>query len=388
MRKDVDFFREADDISEMHTREGSDISDVIQEMPEDIPEDIPGTVLQNSPENVLEDIAEDVPQHITEGGFHDTREDMPEDIPEDTLDQAEPPGVAGGSVLENDLSTPEGQLNSKIQEIVENENLTTGQKRELLLDIQAQLLGTQGADAAVVDTSEGNGPALTLKRDELTQLKMIYEGVQDTLEVKADDYRDKGYSEKEIAELLAQDERTYLKEDLDTAFPGQDISPDVFNAFGRKNRTANDSDADVQPLSDIDGWLGDINPNFDAFDPESPYCNNCGSCALAVYNRLNGDTDACATAENIGYNDEMNALTGMEQVAMSPEDIESRLLEEGDGAHAIIGIDRAEGPGHWFNAACVDGKVVAIDGQSGEVMDWPPDYGDVVNWEMSVEKED
>ena len=61
-------------------------------------------------------------------------------------------------------------------------------------------------------------------------------------------------------------------------------------------------------------------------------------------------------------------------------------MAQGDGAHAIIGIDRAEGPGHWFNAACIDGKVVAIDGQSGEILDWPPDYGDVVNWEMSVKK--
>ena len=63
---------------------------------------------------------------------------------------------------------------------------------------------------------------------------------------------------------------------------------------------------------------------------------------------------------------------------------ETLYLAQGDGAHAIIGIDRAEGPGHWFNAACIDGKVVAIDGQTGEIRDWPPDYGDVVNWEMSV----
>jgi len=60
------------------------------------------------------------------------------------------------------------------------------------------------------------------------------------------------------------------------------------------------------------------------------------------------------------------------------------VLEAGDGAHAVIGVDREYGPGHWFNAACLEGKVVAIDGQSGEVLDWPPDYGHVVNWEMSV----
>lgn len=145
---------------------------------------------------------------------------------------------------------------------------------------------------------------------------------------------------------------------------------------------------DIKNIDDVSSWINEINPNFDAYDPESPYCNNCGSCALAVHQRLEGSTDSCASAENIGYNDEMNALTGMEQVPMKPEEIESRLLSEGNGAHAIIGIDRAEGPGHWFNAACIDGKVVAIDGQTGEITDWPPDYGDVVNWEMSVKKGD
>lgn len=137
----------------------------------------------------------------------------------------------------------------------------------------------------------------------------------------------------------------------------------------------------------VSDWIGEINPNYDEFDIDSPYSNNCGSCAYAVYQRLEGCDDACATADNIDFSSDMSNLTGMEQVSMSPEEIEARLLEEGDGAHAIIGIDRAEGPGHWFNAACIDGKVVAIDGQTGEITDWPPDYGDVVNWDMSIRRE-
>ena len=144
---------------------------------------------------------------------------------------------------------------------------------------------------------------------------------------------------------------------------------------------------EVQPIENLDGWLKDINPNFDPFDVDSPYSNNCGSCAYAVYQRLEGNPDICATAEIIGYNSEMEALTGMEQVSMSPQEIEERLLEQGTGSHAIIGIDRAEGPGHWFNAANIDGKIVAIDGQDGSITDWPPDYGNVVNWEMSIKKE-
>lgn len=144
---------------------------------------------------------------------------------------------------------------------------------------------------------------------------------------------------------------------------------------------------DISDIQNISDWIGDINPNFDPFDVESPYSSNCGSCAYAVFQRLEGIEDACATEDNIDYNFQMNALTGMEQVSMSPAEIEATLLEAGDGSHAIIGIDRSEGPGHWFNAACIDGKVVAIDGQTGEISDWPPDYGDVVNWEMSVRRD-
>lgn len=144
---------------------------------------------------------------------------------------------------------------------------------------------------------------------------------------------------------------------------------------------------EVRPIDELGTWLEEINPNFDPFDIDSPYCNNCGACAYAVYQRLEGNSNICATAENIGYNDEMEALTGMEQISMSPAEIEARLLEQGDGSHAIIGIDRLIGPGHWFNAANIGGKVVAIDGQTGEINDWPPDYGNVINWEMSVKKE-
>lgn len=143
---------------------------------------------------------------------------------------------------------------------------------------------------------------------------------------------------------------------------------------------------DANDIRSVNEWISEINPNFDPFDVESPYSTNCGSCAYAVYQRLEGIDDACATEDNIDYNFQMNALTGMEQISMSPEDIQRTLLEAGDGAHAIIGIDRSQGPGHWFNAACIDGKVVAIDGQTGTISDWPPDYGDVVNWEMSMRR--
>jgi len=143
---------------------------------------------------------------------------------------------------------------------------------------------------------------------------------------------------------------------------------------------------DVPKAEETQEWLGEVNPNFDPYDWESPYNNNCGSCALVVEQRLDGDADSVATANNIGTIQEMNAITGMEQVAMSPEQIKDYLMAQGPGSHGIVGIDRAEGPGHWFNAYYDGEKVVAIDGQSGEIRGWPPDYGDVVRWDLSIQQ--
>lgn len=103
-------------------------------------------------------------------------------------------------------------------------------------------------------------------------------------------------------------------------------------------------------LEDVSDWINDINPNYDPFDWQSPYSNNCGSCAFAVEQRLDGNTDISATSENIGTIEEMNKITGMEQVAMSPDEIKDYLVSQGPGSHGIVGIDRVSGPGHWFNA--------------------------------------
>lgn len=147
------------------------------------------------------------------------------------------------------------------------------------------------------------------------------------------------------------------------------------------------SATDVPKLDDIHQWINDINPNYDPFDWKSPYSNNCGSCAFAVEQRLNGNNSIVATDENIGTIEEMSKTTGMEQVSMSPDKIKDYLISQGAGSHGIVGIDRDQGPGHWFNAYYDGEKVVAIDGQTGEINDWPPDYGDVTNWDISVRKE-
>jgi hypothetical protein len=206
------------------------------------------------------------------------------------------------------------------------------------------------------------------------------------------DYNAVGQEVAEASEALdvkftQQTDAPYVGEEFhDTITPDD---PSTEDRQGTLDNSAVESDNDSRDnnAENIQEWLGDINPNYDPYDLSSAYDNNCGSCAFAVEQRLDGNTDIAASADNIGTTPEMNDATGMEQMPMEPEEIQNYLISQGPGSHGIVGIDRAEGPGHWFNAYYDGEKVVAIDGQTGETQDWPPDYGDVTNWDISVKKE-
>lgn len=146
---------------------------------------------------------------------------------------------------------------------------------------------------------------------------------------------------------------------------------------------------EVHEISEVENWLGEINPNFDPYDAYDEYENNCGCCAYAVSERLDGKENISAGPDNIGTDEGMEAITGHNILETTPEEIELRLLEQEPGAHAIIGIDRVDGAGHWFNAYCPDGKnVYYVDGQDNTIRDWPPkDLGDISRWVMEI-KED
>lgn len=140
-------------------------------------------------------------------------------------------------------------------------------------------------------------------------------------------------------------------------------------------------------LDVIASWLSDINPGYtgDPFDPRS---SNCGMCAASVFARLEGiDPSAVAGTGTLSV-EQMEALTGRPQIPMTPSEMRDVLIAAGPGSHAVVGIDRTFGAGHWFNAYYDGERVVAIDGQSGEIVDWPPDYGSpgnpVNNWDMGA----
>lgn len=69
-----------------------------------------------------------------------------------------------------------------------------------------------------------------LKRDELELLQTGSRNIQDILDAKTGVYRDSGLSENEIATRLAADKIDLQKEFLYDAFPGQEVSLEVFNA--------------------------------------------------------------------------------------------------------------------------------------------------------------
>ena len=360
-----------------------DMVDVSDDLPEDDFEDDMVDVSDDLPEDDFEDNMVDVSDDLPEDDFEDDMVDVSDDIPEDEVaddmvdvsDDTPENEVADDMVDKPDNVSEDTSFNNSFDDKIpetEMSNIDTTDadgnypNDTSLAFMSDEELGNftdwENAYASEIDNIKNDPTLSDLEKSELLQTSY-----NDFVESNGNNYSDAEIEDGGYAKVLTK-------------------NPDEFNSVDNQNDLLSDATADISPIRDIDNWLGDINPNFDEFDTDSPYCNNCGSCAYAVWKRLEGDNDICASVDNIGYNDEMEALTGMEQVSMSPDEIENNLLAQGDGAHAIIGIDRAEGPGHWFNAACIDGKVVAIDGQSGEILDWPPDYGDVVNWEMSVKK--
>lgn len=87
----------------------------------------------------------------------------------------------------------------------------------------------------------------SMRRDEYELLKSGNRAINQRLEAKADDYRDKNYSESEIKELLPNDKWNYQKEFLEEAFPGQNVSPNVFNGFSENGAKDRIRDVEVSP---------------------------------------------------------------------------------------------------------------------------------------------
>ena len=137
---------------------------------------------------------------------------------------------------------------------------------------------------------------------------------------------------------------------------------------------------EVHELSQIKKWLPKINPDY--YNPYLPsYKINCGACAIAVENYFSGNTNARASIINIGTDKMMELATHKKCVYMSPEKIADKLFEQGPGSHCIVGINRSGNQaGHWFNAYYDGNKISILDGQTGKILPWGYDYGNVTEY--------
>ena len=120
------------------------------------------------------------------------------------------------------------------------------------------------------------------------------------------------------------------------------------------------------------GWIDAIYPGRTR--PERP--NNCGECARAVDSTWHGQPAVAAELANRRVGGERPAVmaewAGQPPQAASMADIGRRLRELGPGSSAVVGFDRADAPGHWFNAVNHEGTVLAVDGQGSRFEEWPP----------------
>lgn len=135
-------------------------------------------------------------------------------------------------------------------------------------------------------------------------------------------------------------------------------------------------------IASIQTWIKDINPKYDKFSfRKKAYQTNCGSCSLAVYQRLNGiNASAKASHVNIPTDAEMEKATGKTCQYMSVDEIGKRVMAMGAGTCVVAGINRNHSAGHWFNIYYDGNKLYTVEGQSGNIYDWPHDYGDIRDW--------
>ncbi len=259
--------------SGIDTSDDIDSSDVVEDEPEDIsedmPEDIPEDVPEDEPEEVEDDISEDIPEDVPEDEPGEVEDDISEDIPEDVSeDEAEeeedimeyiPEDVPEDETetIEDTAETEEADYAEQTED-AESEDVAEDTAETEETDYAEQAEDAESEDVAediaeteeavaddedtvppVVDAAErpsdkenpDDSDAKVLKRDELDLLRSGDEAIKNRLEAQADDYRDKGFSEEEIRDKIAADKWKFQKEFLDDAFPGQDVSPNVFNGL-------------------------------------------------------------------------------------------------------------------------------------------------------------
>lgn len=149
--------------------------------------------------------------------------------------------------------------------------------------------------------------------------------------------------------------------------------PDIASRYPADYVPSTDPPPQVDgPHDSPEKWAADVNPDRDAPGRD----NNCAECARAVDSTWQGNPAAAAAMADPDAPGEpvarMSEWAGQAPTEATMSDIQQRLEELGPGSRAVVGFDREDGPGHWFNAVNDEGTIKAVDGQSGLVETWPP----------------
>lgn len=149
--------------------------------------------------------------------------------------------------------------------------------------------------------------------------------------------------------------------------------PDMADRYPtRYTRSADPPPRVAGPGEHPSRWLADIYPGRERGDR----LNNCGECARAVDSTWHGLPAVAAELANRRVGGErpavMNEWAGQSPESASMAAIWQRLRELGPGSSAVVGFDREDAPGHWFNAVNHEGTVLAVDGQAARFEEWPP----------------
>ncbi|WP_052337198.1 tetratricopeptide repeat protein [Nocardioides alkalitolerans] len=107
--------------------------------------------------------------------------------------------------------------------------------------------------------------------------------------------------------------------------------------------------------------------------------NHAASAVASMIGVLRGSPVAPATPTGPSEA-QLATLVGRPLQQTTPEEIAARVAAGGDGTYLLVGVDRAQGPGHWYVALAAEGGVVALDPIANARLAWPPPAADAARW--------
>ena len=245
---DIDMDVSSDSSMDIDTDTSLDSStDVADDISEDVDlsDDLSGEATVDFPDEISEDTdISDSYENLDDEAFSTDEFDSDElsEISEDTDDLTMDEGIEdyGG-----DDDYTEIVEDSDSDDLMEYMNDADGQFSDTIAEDESDITDEMNSDDNSNEMSElqediDDDPPKVLRRDADDLIETGNRNIDNILDVKADDYRDKGLSEEEISERLEQDRISEQEEFLHDAFPNQSVSTDVFRSDGQSTDNASD----------------------------------------------------------------------------------------------------------------------------------------------------